>query len=163
EMRTRLGLGPDDALFNLTLRHNGGAERFLNLTVTNNSRRIDRVLKAESNLAQWDGDWAAPALPKLTTARTKWKALFAALAEDPPGPATIDAAQQVYDAAKNDLDDDATKAEKKLAKALAAKPQVPAAIAAAETELNTAEGARKASDGKALDQTAYEGSKDKKT
>src|SRR5262249_28518017 len=114
EMRTRLGLGPDDALFNLTLRHNGGAERFLNLTVTNNSRRIDRVLKAESNLAQWDGDWAAPALPKLTTARTKWKALLAALAENPPVPATIDAAQQAYDAAKNDLDDDATKAEKKL-------------------------------------------------
>jgi hypothetical protein len=61
------------------------------------------------------------------------------------------------------LDDAATKAEKKLAKALAARPQVPADITTAEGELKIAEDNMKGSNGGALDQTAYEGNKDGKT
>ena len=74
EVQTRLGLGKDDALFNLTVRNSGpegATERFLNLLATNNARRIDRVLKAESNLVGWDGDGPASAvdLPKIKAAR----------------------------------------------------------------------------------------------
>ena len=58
EMRTRLGLAPTDALFNLTIRHGSASERFLNVTVTDNARRLDRVLKAESTLASWKGGLA---------------------------------------------------------------------------------------------------------
>jgi hypothetical protein len=64
-----------------------------------------------------------------------------------------------------DLDDAATQAEKDLSKALAAKPQVPATIAAAEAALTLAEGAMKGSNGDpdGLDQATYEGSQDNKT
>ena len=48
-MRCGLGLGlsATDALFNLTIRLGNTVEKFLNLTVTDNARRIDRVFKAE--------------------------------------------------------------------------------------------------------------------
>src|SRR5690606_8291039 len=77
EMRTRLELDPDDALFNMTVSNGSVTERFLNLTVKDNARRIDRVLADESNLVRWQGDWpnAAPGLPKLAAAKTKLEAL----------------------------------------------------------------------------------------
>jgi hypothetical protein len=157
EMRSRLGLSASAALFNLTVSLGNNSETFLNLTVTDNARRIDRVLEAESNLVKWSGAWpsTAPALTKAAAALTAFKVMIAA-----PGDATKKAA---YETAKLELDDAATKAEKKLAKALAARPQVPADIAAAEAELQTAEGNMKGSDGGALDSPAYEGSKTNKT
>ena len=49
----RLGVLPAD-LFDLTVRDGGtrGTETFLNLTTKESARRVDRVLKAESNLAR---------------------------------------------------------------------------------------------------------------
>ena len=166
EMRTRLGLGATDALFNLTVRVGNSSEKFLNLTVTDNARRIDRVLEAESSLVRWNDSWPAspPALAKVATARTALKALNDALKASPVVSATVTAAQAAYDTAKLDLDDAASKAEKKLAAALKASPQVPTAITTAEDELTTAEDNMKGSDGGALDdQLAYEGSKANKT
>jgi phage tail sheath protein FI len=165
EMRSRLGLTSNDALFNLTIRHGNASERFVNLTVTDNARRIDRVLKAESSLVVWKGAWpgTAPALTATAAARTAWDALNTALQANPQVPATIDAARQAYETAKLDLDDPATKAEKKLAKALAANPQVPNDISTAQGELNAAVSAMKGSNGQPLDQAAYEGSKVNKT
>lgn len=49
------GLTKDD-LFNLTVREvtpGGSSEKFLNLTVKESARRIDRVLKTESRLLRW--------------------------------------------------------------------------------------------------------------
>jgi hypothetical protein len=167
ETRTRLGLGATDALFNLTVRLGNTVEKFLNVTVTNNARRIDRVLKAESSLVGWNGDWPSttPAMAKVAAAWTAFVALKNALHAMPPVQATIDAAKTAYEAAKVDLDDAATQAEKDLSKALAAKPQVPATIAAAEAALTLAEGAMKGSNGDpdGLDQATYEGSQDNKT
>jgi len=165
EMRTRLGLRATDALFNLTIRLGNNVEKFLNLTVTNNARRIDRVLKAESSLVEWKGVWPTTALTmaQVAAARTALRALNDALNAKPPVQATIDAAKTAYETAKLALDDPATNAEKRLAAALAAKPQVPATITDAETALQTAEDNMKGSDGGTLDQAAYEGSKDNKT
>jgi len=79
EMRTRLGLSATDALFNLTVRLGNNIEKFLNLTVTDNARRIDRVLKAESNLVSWKDHWPTkdkePTLAKVAPARTALKDL----------------------------------------------------------------------------------------
>ena len=165
EMRTRLGLGPNDALFNLTVKYGNATERFLNLTVTDNARRIDRVLKAESSLVAWKGTWpsTAPALTATAAAKTAFDTLNTALQANPPNQPAIDAARQAYETAKLDLDDAATKGEKKLAKALAANPQVPGDIATAQAELAAAVAAMKGSNGQPLDQAAYEGSKVNKT
>ncbi len=165
EMRTLLGLSATDALFNLTIRFANKVEKFLNLTVTDNRRRIDRVLKGESSLVVWKGEWpsSTPSMDKVTAARAALKTFKDAMNAKPPVQATIDAAKAAYEATKLELDDTATKAEKKLAKALAAKPQVPADITAAENELIAAETSMKGSDGGALDQRAYEGNKDNKT
>jgi phage tail sheath protein FI len=158
EIRTRLGIGKDDALFNLTVRdaRSGGAtERFLNLTVVDSARRLDRVLQDQSNLLRWDGDWPSkssdlPKLAKVKTAREKFQALQDALKASPPVQGTIDAAQKDYDTATADLSDAATQAEKKLQDALKAKPQVPNDIAAAQAALDAAVKSMKGSDGKAL-------------
>jgi hypothetical protein len=56
-----------------------------------------------------------------------------------------------------------TRAEKKLAAALAANPQVPADITTAEAELETAQDAMKGDDGGALDQATYQGTQATKT
>jgi len=165
EMRTRLGLSATDALFNLTIRFGNNVEKFLNLTVTDNARRIDRVLKAESSLVEWKGTWptTAPTVPKVAAARTALDALNAALKATPPVTATINAARAAYEAAKLDLDDPVTKAEKQLAAALAATPQVPGDITTAENALKTAKDNMKGSNGGALDQNSYEVSKANKT
>ncbi len=165
EMRTRLNLGTNDALFNLTVTAGTSTEKYLNLTVTDNARRVDRVLMDQSNLVQWNGDWPSqpPAMPKVAAARTAWIALLAALKANPPVPATIAAAQAAYNTAKADLDSDALKADKQLAAALSAKPQVPADIAAAQAAVAAAEAAMNGSDGGGLDEATYEGSQDNKT
>ena len=76
-MRTILGIGANDALFNLTVRDTspgGGTEVFRNLTVVNSARRIDRVLENESNLARWDGTWDSSNLPQLpATANARYE------------------------------------------------------------------------------------------
>jgi phage tail sheath protein FI len=104
EMKTALGLAAGDLLFHMTVTSGDTRETFLNLTVVNSARRIDRVLKAESNLIRWKGDWpnVTPVLANTDLGdevSVAEKALAEALAEKPPVPATIAAAQAVVDAA----------------------------------------------------------------
>jgi phage tail sheath protein FI len=54
----RLGIKETDALFNLTVRDTrpgGLTEQFRNLTFVESSRRVDKVLVAESQLVLWNG------------------------------------------------------------------------------------------------------------
>jgi len=134
EVRKRLNLGADDALFNLTVvGPNGVTEKFINLTVVNGAQRIDKVLKDGSNLIQWDGAFpaAAPAMPKLKVAVAAKAPLAAAqqklanaLAASPPVQADIGAAKAAVaaattalDTANKDLRDAASKAESAIADA----------------------------------------------
>jgi phage tail sheath protein FI len=164
EMRTRLGLSASDALFNLTVRLGNSSEKFLNLTITDNARRIDRVLQAESSLVDWKGNWppaTVPTLQKTVAAGTAFKTLNDALKANPIVPAAVATARTAYEKAQLDLDDAATKAEKQLKTALDAK--VTADITKATNDLTKAESDMKGSDGLDLDPGAYEGKKDDKT
>jgi phage tail sheath protein FI len=156
EVRTRLGLAAADALFNLTIRLGNVSEKFLNVTVTDSARRIDRVLKTESSLVElvWSG--TTPNVINTKAAVVAYKEFLIA-----PNDVTKKTA---YTAAKAELDDAATKAEKELAVALTAKPQVPANIIAdAQVKITAAENDMKGANGGALDPAAYEGSKADKT
>ena len=169
EVRTNLGIGPNDALFNLIVRDTnpgGSTEKFLNLTVVNSARRIDRVLANESSLVRWDGTWDSsnlPQLPDMGDARTKWLAWQAALKASPPDPTAIKNAKDAYDTAEAKLNDAATKGEKELADALAASPQDPNAISSAQTDITNAITNTKAAKSKALDDAALEGDANSKT
>jgi Bacteriophage tail sheath protein len=65
-------------LFNLTVREDspgGATERFLNLTTKPSARQINNVLKEDSKLVKWDGDY--PTTPPVITVgsdavTTKW-------------------------------------------------------------------------------------------
>jgi phage tail sheath protein FI len=163
EIRTKLNLGANDVLFNMTVQYGNVTETLGNLTVTDNARRVDRVLIAESNLVRWNGDWpnTTPTMPRVQTAREKRKDLLAAVEADPDA---IDAEQTAYDVALAALRDDVSMAEKQLAEAKAASPVVPADITAAETALATAKTARKGSNGNSLVNLAdIEGSESNKT
>ena len=160
EVRTSLGLGANDALFNLTVRDTnpgGTTERFLNLTVVDSARRIDRVLANESNLVRWDGPWSTPlpALTNLQTARGDLETLQDALKASPPDQTAINNARTTYNAAKADLADPVTQAEKTLADATNAQP--PGDVAGAQTALAAEIAKVKGANGSALDDTAYEG------
>lgn len=170
EMRTRLGLSATDALFNLTVRLGNSSEKFLNLTVADTTRRIDRVLKAESSLVELTGD-KLPKVKKAVDTSDKLKKLNdelnKATSANPPDQAKIDAAEKALasakETAKSELADAATSAEIKLIAAKDARPQVPGDITKAETELKKAEEDMKGSDGGDLKQAEYEGKKDLKT
>ncbi|MDO9164095.1 MAG: phage tail sheath C-terminal domain-containing protein [Methylococcaceae bacterium] len=59
----------DDSLFNLTVTDTspgGSSERYLNLSVVDGPRRIDKVLASESKLLAFDGTWPPTALPDLS-------------------------------------------------------------------------------------------------
>ncbi len=79
----------DDTLFNLTVTDTapgGSSERYLNLSVIDGPRRIDKVLASESKLVVWDGNWPPTALPDLAAIKAAIDALTAAnvaLAADP--------------------------------------------------------------------------------
>jgi uncharacterized protein len=171
ETRTRLGIGKDDFLFNLTIRDSnpgGSTEYFRNLTIVDSSRRVDKVLEAESSLVRYDGKFPKetadrPKLPNVKAASDKLAALQTELGKAPPDPAKIKTAQEAYDKAKKDLDDNATKAEKQLAEALKATPPVPDDINKAQKALADAEETTKAQKSDALGQTEYQGNKDQKT
>jgi len=165
EMRTKLGLGAGDALFNMSVSYGGSSERFLNLTVTNNARRIDRVLQAESGLLRWKGAWpsSAPTLTKLAAAATALAALKTAKAANPQVPTDIANAQKAYDAALLDAGDDIGAAEAKLAAAKALNPPDATAVTTAQTALDAASNAVKGDNGQALDDATYLGNQANKT
>jgi hypothetical protein len=139
EVATRMGLNKTD-LFNLTVKEVDSEERvtrsesFLNVTVVDSARRIDRVLKDDSQLVRWRGAFPAPnALPtvaagddpasveaaklpaadkKLSDAKKKLKQVQSV---NPP------VAQAVIDKAKDDVtaaDDDLKKIKDDLNKAI---------------------------------------------
>ncbi|MGH7695480.1 MAG: phage tail sheath family protein [Gemmatimonadaceae bacterium] len=165
EMRDRLGLAPNDPLFNLTLRLGENAERYFNLTTVDNARRIDRVLEAESNLVKWKGDWETTphAVPSLAAAIQARKTLLDGEAAQPPVDATIKAARAAYELAKDPLYDAVSKAGRVLKRANEADPKDPAAIAAAEAALTAARAALTGDEGQALDEATYNGSEENKT
>jgi Bacteriophage tail sheath protein len=188
-----MGLAKSD-LFNLTVFEVGPdgvpirTELFRNISVKPSSRRIDKVLEAESRLVRWKGTWPPGTLPdiaaihtadaSLNTARQQ---LAAALAANPQVPADIAAAQAAVKTAQDNLTnlttDQVAKAEqeliaakKQLATALAANPQVPADVTAAQNAVtaktNALNDAKKVSDGldltKADDFTPPSGQANKK-
>lgn len=68
DVAAALGVSTTD-LFNLTVRDaapGGATERFLNLTVVESARRIDRVLQAESVLVRWKGSLNPASFPTIT-------------------------------------------------------------------------------------------------
>ena len=108
----RLGVAPAE-LFNLTVTDTatGANERFLNLTVADSSRRIDKVLAAQSHLAQWNGDpYSKPATapakgsdditPLRTAIDTANADLVKAAQLVPANPAAVTAARAAAAAAK---------------------------------------------------------------
>jgi phage tail sheath protein FI len=165
ETRTKLGLAASDALFNMTVSYGGRTERLLNVTVTDNARRIDRVLQAESTLATWKGAWpgSAPALPKVAAAATALAALKTAKSANPQVPSDIATAQKAYDDALVDAMDDVGKSEAKLVAAQKLNPPDPAAVTAAQTALDTANAAVKGDNGQSLNDATYLGNQAAKT
>ena len=136
-------------LFNLTVTDTGSgiAEKFLNLTVQDSPRRIDKVLEAESKLVRWDGTWPPSSLPTISAGiddvstkemalaekekdlTAKEKELADAQNETPPNPATVAAATTARNTAKTSRD-------------------------TAKTALDTALNAMNSSDGIAINKTA---------
>jgi len=102
DVAANYGLAAAD-LFNLTIREldpRGAVlrqERYLNLTVKESPRRVDRVLNAQSQLLNWDGAWPSTA-PKFAAGdddiTTAAAALAAAKAVSPPVAADVTAAQK---------------------------------------------------------------------
>jgi len=74
----------------------GNSERFLNLSVLKDSpRRIDRVLKEESQLVRWDGDWPDEP-PDITKIRDKAAALETERKKDTPDEKALAKAQDDF-------------------------------------------------------------------
>ena len=166
ETRIKLGLIAGERLFNLRVSYGFSSETFANVTLKDTARRLDRVLKNESQLLVWNG-LADPietiGTPMLSDAWTKWQALKAAFNANPQVPADIATAQTAYDVAKLLLDDDVLKAEKALAAALAIKPPVPADVGTARTAVMNAQNAQSGADSSPLNEIAYEGQRSIKT
>jgi phage tail sheath protein FI len=84
EVAAALGAGLTHSdLFNLTVRDaapGGITEKYLNLTVKESARRIDRVLAAQSNLVRWDGTLDPNNPPAVTAASDAVSAAEATLA-----------------------------------------------------------------------------------
>lgn len=119
EVAVRFGLAASD-LFNLTAKEVApdgqvvSAEVFRNLTVIESPRRVDRVIKDDSQLVRWKGTFPA-VLPTVSAGKDTVSggetalaaantALQAANAAVPPVPATIAAAQTAVTAAQTALD-----------------------------------------------------------
>jgi uncharacterized protein len=124
EVAKRLNVTKPD-LFNLTVRNTapgGVTEKFLNLSVKDSARRIDKVLQAESSLVRWGGVWPPNPLPEIAASEdnsagkekdladkekdlaAKEKALTDAQNANPPVQGDIDAATAARDAAKGARD-----------------------------------------------------------
>jgi Bacteriophage tail sheath protein len=120
DVALRMGLANVADLFNLTVIDagtGGVTEKFLNLSVKESARRIDKVLEAESKLVRWDGTLDPnnpPALPTAETVdevtkagqglKTAEDALKAAKALNPPNAGAVTAAQTAVDTEKANLD-----------------------------------------------------------
>jgi Bacteriophage tail sheath protein len=114
-----MGLTKSD-LFNLTVRDTatGVTEKFLNLSVKNGPRRVDKVLESESELLRYSGAPDPTKAPKagmddLSTKEKTWidaKEALITLQNAKPDDAGIPAAKQTVTTTKQAFDDAATKA-----------------------------------------------------
>jgi hypothetical protein len=134
EVATRFKLDVSD-LFNLTVTdtQTKQIEKFLNLSLKESPRRVDRVLKAESQLVRWAGTYPNPdSLPALPTGTTsdnlsklektvddKQKALNELLKKEPPA----------SDSEKNTAKDELEEAKKPLNTAMTGDDSLPLALA----------------------------------
>ena len=151
ETRALLGLGPSDALFTLQLTDTspgGASETFLNLTLMDGPRRIDKVLKDISSLVRFSGvpdpkaavtegvDAATQTTVDAKTALAAAKQQVAVLSAPVPTTTAADAAtaQKAVDGATSA----ATSASRQLTAAQNAAPPVPADLAAAQTAADAA-------------------------
>jgi Bacteriophage tail sheath protein len=155
-----------DQLFNLTIRDvspNGRTEQFNNLTAEDRVQRIDSVLKAQSKLMRWKGDWAKPNLTKLKAARDAAKTLADKqkdLAADPNDAAkktAVEDAQKAYDDATQALSDAVSGAEQKLAAAQKNNAPNSQAVTDAQNNVKSALDNVATSDGKALNANSFVG------
>jgi uncharacterized protein len=156
DVAKRMGLDKEK-LFNLTIKDagpNGITERYLNLAVDeNSSRRIDKVLKEESKLVRWAGEWPTtpeelPKLPKVKVAHKAAQKLAEAKKKDPPDPDAVEAAEDELAKAYRELMDDVTLAEQVLSDARKEDPPDDNKIKEAQKELDKA---RKAAEGAVSD------------
>jgi phage tail sheath protein FI len=104
-----MGLAKSD-LFNLAVRDatpDGLTERFINLSIKESPRRIDKVLESNSKLIRWDGALPPAPLPAIAAADdevTKAEKNLADLNKaKPQDPVAIAAAQTALDTAKQGL------------------------------------------------------------
>jgi len=160
EARDALGLPADADLFNLILRDTGpgGAiETIINLSVLkDSSRRVDKVLKAESSLARWDDPWPAQDPTGITAAQDA-----VSTTED-----AVTAAQKDFTAKKNDWvakKNSLPAGDPAIQTALNAMTAADTALTTAKSAVTAAETALGGNDGLALDQPTYVGDPDKKT
>ena len=157
--RSQYGLGDKDALFDLALSSDGASESFRNLTVTDTPRRIDRVLATQSRLVRWASsvppDETNAPMPLFAALVTAKQAFADALAVTLQIPADVAEAKTGVDNALFLLCDPATQAEAHLKSATAVND--PAAIATADTELQSAMAAMKGDDGLPLIAATYGG------
>ncbi len=181
EVRERLGLAADALLFNLTVRNGSSAERFVNVSIDENARRIDRVLAAESSLVGWGGAYpyvapdpsAAVALrtadktasDNLKTANNQLTSARGAIPQVPNDIATaqtaVDTAKTALASARTALSDPAAQADAALAAAITSGNL--ANVTAAKAQVLAAETALGGDDGKVLDGAAWIGSAADKT
>jgi hypothetical protein len=167
----QMHLQPGD-LFNIVIQDTGpggNTEQFLNVSVEDGPRRIDKVLQEESKLMRWSGDFPTPApkLPNVKAAKDarqkvadEKKKLSDLTNAKPPVQAAIDKqktavtdAQKALADALNVLSDPISQAEKALADAKSETPLVPANVQKAQDALTKATGAAGdvVSDGDPLD------------
>jgi uncharacterized protein len=178
EARDDLGLDPAALLFNLTVRLGSTTEKFLNLSVADNRRRIDRVLASESNLVRWepktlvDVTSAAQKLvesikKKMTTLEEKKATLKEKLAANPQIDADVATAKTDVATAEAELatsrlptplSDGASQADAALATALATNPLDLSTIAKKKEDVKAAEVGMHGEDGGPLVEECYRGS-----
>lgn len=142
DVATRLGLAKSD-LFNLTVRElapDGTAvrvETFLNVSLKESARRLDRMLRDDSQLVKWRGPFPAPnALPAVTAGEDPVTVAEKALAD---AKKTLEVAKKANPPVQADID------------------AAQAAVNTATTGVNTAQTAMKGSNGLGLDQGDFIG------
>jgi len=166
EVRTRLKLAADAPLFNVTATRGKRSERYLNVTLADTARRVDRVLAAESSLIRTPDGWAKDIkakLAKVGDAAKAWAAVAAAKKADGAKAEDIQKAQDAYTAAKRAISDPVSQAEAALADEINAVKPDQGKIDAAKTALKKATDAQTGADSEPLTDQTYFGVQADKT
>jgi uncharacterized protein len=173
DVATALGVSQSD-LFNLTISEEatgGRTEQFINLTVIDSIRRIDKVLASDSKLVQWDSTVNPATMQANLAGASKQYADAKKAIKNTPNDST---AQQNWKIARRNVEDNVTAAEEALGDAQqalvqakknddgssAAKQaiqQAKQAVQAAQQALEDAQDSMLASDGSALTENSFVG------